>query len=146
MIYIRPKFKVSQKVWTITQDSIKEIEIEFIHTYGEAIGYGSKNQSFAERFCFSSRKEAEDFLENAVRIPTEGQYLWYADLWGVKYVKINKPTCFFRDDLKKPYNGTYGFSTAEKNVINSPSSHFFENYEDAANEFLKCRKDLNQCK
>ena len=130
--YIKPKFKVGQKIFSIKKDEIVQVEIESIVANGNSISYLSKNNLFLENQSFSSLEEANDFLENAIRLPfVKGDFCWQGNLSGVKSYKVNEVTCFFNNNLKKPYNLT----THAENILNSTSC--FENQVEATEESLK---------
>lgn len=135
MQYIRPKFKISQKIWVIIKDTIIEIEVQSICSYGKEISYLSDNKLYKENICFSSKEEAEDFMENSIRIPDENELLWIVEHHGINAICIEKATCFFKDNLKKPYNATY----KTKNCLNANFSNFYENVEEAIIAFKNLR-------
>jgi len=130
--YIRPKFKVGQKIFSIKEDKIVEIEIESIVANGNSICYLSKNNMFSENQSFFSSEEAKDFLENSIRLPfVKGDVCWVGNLTGVYSEKVKEVFCFFSNDLKKPYNVT----TNTGDVVNN--TNCFENQIEATEESLK---------
>ena len=135
--YIKPKFKVGQTIFSIKKDEIVKIEIESIAIHGTGISYLSRNSLFLENQSFGSKEEAEDFLLNSIRLPfINGDFCWMGNLSGVSMHKVKSVTCFFKDDLKKPYNITVETDT----ILNATDC--FETQIEATEESLKQAKQF----
>lgn len=139
--YVKPKFVIGQTIFSIKDDKIEQVEVESIQGSSEGIAYLSKNRVFLESQSFSTLEEAKDFFDKAVRIPfVNGNVAWEGDLTGVKRVKVVSTSCFFKDDLKKPYNIT----TRTDSCVDSTS--IFETQIEATESALQQLKQFLKIK
>ena len=130
--YIKPKFKIGQKISAIKQDKIHEIQIEKIVydlTYG--IKYFAKNRLYDDSQCFATETEAKDFMDSAYRIPFgKGDLVWEGSLIGVRETRVQDGDFWFESNMRKHDNSRLHTDGS----INSTSC--FENQIEATEKSL----------
>jgi len=104
MIYIKPKFKIATSVFVIDNKAVKEIVIDsFVVGSCSQSNYQiqicSNNSYYLESICFSSKKEAQDYLDSCIVIEfEEDDIVRYASPTDIRQVKVVSTTSFVNGD------------------------------------------------
>ena len=138
--YIKPKFKIGQKIFSIKADNIISITVESIaiSTCGK-VSYLSNNQMFLENQSFSSKEEALEFISSAYRIPFRtNEFAWIGNLAGVVRTQAKDGMFWFKEDKATPYNS----QIHAENCLNDTSC--FETQLQATEFSLRQLKQFNE--
>ena len=117
--YIKPKFKIGQRLYSVGDDKIHSIIVESILiTTCKEISYLSENRTYLESQSFLSEAEAIEFLSEAFVMPfVTGNKAWEADRRGVSSVNVRGGNLWFNEKKKTPYNS----QITTDSVLNSTS-------------------------